>query len=87
MLQEMVNKADVLDELIFLVDDQPDVLIGSFSSFFTMPVLMFKNATHVFDREIQVEKTLNADGFKGRAQGIFYRFSDSKADPASNSQT
>lgn len=81
MLQEMVDKADVLDELIFLVDDQPDVLIGSFSSFFTMPVLLFKNATHVFDREIQVERTLNTGRFKERAQGIVYRFSDSKADP------
>lgn len=81
MLQEVFSMAHVLDELVFLVDDQPDVLIGSFSSFFTIPVLLFKNATHVFDREIQVEETLNVDGFKQRAQGIDYRFSDSKADP------
>lgn len=81
MLKEMVRKAKVLDELPYLEEDAPDVLIGSFSSFFTMPVLLFKNATHVFDREIQVEKSLNADGFKQRAQDIDYRFSDSKADP------
>lgn len=81
MLKELVRKAQVLTGLPFLVDDDADVLIDSFSSFFTMPVLLFKNATHVFDREIQVEKSLNADGFKQRARGINFRFSDSKADP------
>lgn len=81
MLKEMVRKAKGLTELPFLEGGNPDVLIGSFSSFFTMPILLFENATHVFDREIQVEKSLNADGFKQRAQGIDYRFSDSKADP------
>jgi hypothetical protein len=81
MLKEMVRKAKVLTELPYLEEDDPDVLIDSFSSFFTMPVLLFKNATHVFDREIQVEQSLSADGFKQRAQGIDYRFSDSKADP------
>jgi len=81
MLKELVRKAQVLTDLAFLVDDDADVLIDSFSSFFTMPVLLFKNATHVFDREIQVEKRLNADGFKQRAGSVDYRFSDSKADP------
>jgi len=81
MLKELLRKAKVLTELPFLVDDDADVLIDSFSSFFTMPILLFKNATHVFDREIQVEKSLNAEGFKQRARGIGYRFSDSKADP------
>ncbi len=65
----------------FHADDNSDVLIDSFSSFFTRPVLLFKNATHVFDREIQIEKSLNADGFKQRAAGINYRFSDSKGAP------
>lgn len=81
MLKELVRKAQVLTELAFLVDDDADVLIGSFSSFFTMPVLLFKNATHVFDREIQVERSLNTNGFKQRAGGIDYRFSDSRAEP------
>lgn len=81
MLKELVKKAQDLSELAFLVDDDADVLIDSFSTFFTMPVLLFRNATHVFDREIQVEKSLNADGFKQRAGGIDYRFSDSKAEP------
>ncbi|NOT20429.1 MAG: DUF3800 domain-containing protein [Sideroxydans sp.] len=81
MLKELLRKAKVLTELAFLVDDDADVLIDSFSSFFTMPILLFKNAVHVFDREIQVEKSLSAEGFKQRAQGIDYRFSDSKAVP------
>lgn len=81
MLKELVRKAKFLTELAFLVDDDADVLIDSFSSFFTRPILLFKNAAHVFDREIQVEKSLNAEGFKQRAQGTDYRFSDSKADP------
>lgn len=80
MLKEMIRKAKGLTELPFLEEDKPDVLIGSFSSFFTMPILLFKNAIHVFDREIQVEKSLNAEGFQRRAQGIDYRFSDSKVD-------
>ena len=81
ILKELVGKAQVLTELAFLVDNDEDVLIDNFSSFFTMPILLFKNATHVFDREIQVEKSLNADGFKQRAESIDYRFSDSKAEP------
>lgn len=81
MLKEMVHQAKGLTELPFLEEDGPDVLIGNFSSFFTMPILLFENATHVFDREIQVEKSLKADGFRQRARGIDYRFSDSKADP------
>lgn len=81
MLKELVRKAKFLTELAFLVDNDADVLIDSFSSFFTMPILLFKNAAHVFDREIQVEKSLNTEGFKQRAQGIDYRFSDSKVDP------
>lgn len=81
MLKEMAHKATTLTELPYLEGDDADVLIGSFSSFFTMPILLFKNATHVFDREIQVEKSLNTDGFKQRAQSIDYRFSDSKVDP------
>lgn len=73
MLRELVHKAKALTELPFLEEDTPDVLIGSFSSFFTLPILLFENATHVFDREIQVERSLNADGFKQRAQGIDVR--------------
>ncbi len=80
ILKEMVSKAKGLTELTLLEEDSTNVLIGSFSSFFTRPILLFENATHVFDREIQVEKTLNADFFKQRAQGIDYRFSDSKID-------
>lgn len=80
-LKELFRKAQVLTELPFLKDNEEDVLIGSFSSFFTMPVLLFKNATHVFDREIQVEESLHAEDFKRRAKGTDYRFSDSKADP------
>jgi hypothetical protein len=81
MLKDMIRKAKGLTELPFLEENNPDVLIGSFRSFFTMPILLFENAIHVFDREIQVEKSLNAEGFRRRAQGIDYRFSDSKADP------
>lgn len=81
MLKDLLRKARALTELTFLVNDDADVLIDSFSSFFTMPILLFKNAMHVFDREIQVEKTLNTNGFKQRARGINYQFSDSKADP------
>ena len=81
MLKDLIRKARTLDELPFLVDNDADVLIESFSSFFTLPVLLFENAAHVFDREIQVERSLNAAGFKQRAQDIDYRFSDSKAEP------
>lgn len=81
MLKVLISKARILPELAFLVDGTPDVLIDNFSSFFTLPVLLFRNAAHVFDHEIRVEATLNTDGFKERARGIDYRFSDSKAEP------
>eukprot|EP00952_Eustigmatos_sp_NYUAD-ZCMA_P013908 54721-Eustigmatos_ZCMA.PRE.1 len=81
MATASIRHAPVLPELAFLVDENADVLIDNFSSFFTLPVLLFRNATHVFDQEIKVEAALNADGFKHRARGIDYRFSDSKVDP------
>ncbi len=40
ILKEMVRKAKTLAELPLLEGDCPDVLIGSFSSFFTMPILL-----------------------------------------------
>tara|TARA_B100001250_G_scaffold395702_1_gene400891 strand:- start:788 stop:1918 length:1131 start_codon:yes stop_codon:yes gene_type:complete len=81
LLKELVGKANVLSDLDFLVDNNEDVLIENFSLFFVRPLHLFTNATHVFDREIQIEQILSAGAYKELTQGVSYRFSDSQSDP------
>lgn len=81
MLRELVRKAQRVSGLPFIQDGDADVLIDGFDSFFTQPILLFNKSNHVFDTETEVEKRLNNAAFRRRADGIDYRFSDSKADP------
>ncbi|PPK41812.1 hypothetical protein B0G57_12577 [Trinickia symbiotica] len=56
MLKTLIQKSPSLPELTCLADNEEDVLIDGFHAFYTRPIMLFKNATHVFDREIQIEK-------------------------------
>lgn len=81
MLKELIKKSASLPELASLVDNEEDILIESFKGFYSRPIMLFKNAVHIFDREIQIEKSLNGAKFKDEARHINFSFSDSKSEP------
>jgi len=79
MLKALIEKSVSLPELVFLVDEREDMLIESFQGFYTHPVMLFKNATHIFDCEIQIEKSLNSTKFKDGSRHVNFLFSDSRS--------
>lgn len=81
MLKTLIEKSASLPELTCLVDNEEDVLIDSFHAFYTRPVMLFKNAVHIFDREIQIEKSLSDTTFKDGDRDVSFRFADSKSEP------
>lgn len=80
MFKALIEKSASLPELAFLVDEEEDMLIESFEGFYTRPIMLFKNATHIFDQEIQIEQSLSSVKFKDGARHVNFSFSDSKSD-------
>ena len=81
MLKTIVKKAASLSELAFLVHEEEGMLIDSFQGFYTRPIMLFKNSTHIFDRETEIEKSLKDTKFKDGSRNVDFCFSDSKAEP------
>lgn len=81
MLKSLIGRSASLPELACLVDNEESMLIDGFHTFYTRPVVLFKNAIHIFDREIQVEKSLSDTTFKDGDREISFRFADSKSEP------
>ncbi|MHB1677820.1 MAG: DUF3800 domain-containing protein [Sulfuriferula sp.] len=81
MLKALIEKSASLPELAFLVDEEEDMLIESFQGFYTRPIMLFKNAIHIFDHEIQIEKSLNYAKFKDGSRHVNFSFSDSRSEP------
>jgi hypothetical protein len=81
MLKGLIKKSASLPELVSLVDNEEDILIESFQGFYTRPIMLFKNAVHIFDREIQIEKSLSGAKFKDGTRHVNFSFSDSKNEP------
>lgn len=81
MLKALIEKSASLPELAFLVDEEEDMLIESFQGFYTRPIMLFKNAIHIFDREIQIEKSLNPVRFSDGTRHVNFSFSDSISQP------
>jgi hypothetical protein len=81
MLKALIKKSASLPELASLVDNEEGMLIESFQGFYTRPIMLFKNAVHIFDREIQIEKSLSSVKFKDGASHVNFSFSDSKNEP------
>ena len=65
-------------ELAFLVDEKPDCLIDGFSNFFMGRICTFKNSTHIFDEEKEIEKALEPYNFVHEGKSIPVSFVDSK---------
>ncbi|MFM0307731.1 DUF3800 domain-containing protein [Paraburkholderia sp. RL17-383-BIF-A] len=81
MLKGLIEKSATLPEITSLVDNEENVLIDGFHTFYTRPIMLFKNAVHIFDREIQIEKSLSDTTFKDGDRDVSFRFADSKSEP------
>lgn len=58
-LRQMLKSARKKKELIFLRENKEDTIIENYYTFYTRTIEMFKNATHIYDKEYEVEKEIN----------------------------
>ena len=65
-------------ELTFLHDNEYGELIGDFSVHFMHVLCMFKQASHILDRETNIERILQRFEIRNGERRLDYRFSDSK---------
>lgn len=80
MLQKLIEKASSLQELAFLMGKE-DVLIESFRDFYIRPVALFKNSTHIFDHEAEIQKALAGLELVDAGRAVDYSFSNSSSEP------
>jgi hypothetical protein len=57
-LRQILKEARRKGSLPFIMDEESFVLINDFSHFYFRPVYMFKNSTHVFDKEDSIVELL-----------------------------
>lgn len=81
MLRDFVKEASSLPKVELLSGNKKDMLIESFSDFYVRSVKLFKNAVHIFDRELEIEKILNGTRFVDGTRVVDFSFSDSKEQP------
>lgn len=78
LLKQTLRQAIQMDELEFLHDNEPGELIKDFSIFFLRSVYVFRNASHTFDRETNIEKVLQSVDVRDGQRRVDYQFVDSK---------
>ncbi len=78
LLKQTLRQAIQMDELVFLHDNEPGELIKDFSMFFLRSVYVFRNASHTFDQETNIEKVLQSVDVRDGQRRIDYQFVDSK---------
>jgi hypothetical protein len=79
-LKSILENALEIDELVFLHDNSPGELISDFSLQFLHRVCVFKNSTHIFDRETYVESILQNTALHSDSGRLDYQFADSKSE-------
>jgi hypothetical protein len=78
LLKQTLRKAIRIDELAFLHNNEPGELIKDFSMHFLHSVYVFKNASHTFDRETNIERVLQSYDVRDGQRRVDYQFVDSK---------
>ncbi|MDM0055230.1 DUF3800 domain-containing protein [Variovorax fucosicus] len=78
---DMLADAAKGTKLAFLVDNEPDTLVGSFHGVFLDRLATFRNAQHVFDEEPQIERELRRFQIMDGELELTYRFANSKTEP------
>lgn len=81
MLKGILEMGAALDSLPYLEDEDPNVLIDEFSTFYINRICLFKNSLHLFDIEKVIENRLSGISFVDNGSSVQnFRFSDSKND-------
>ena len=78
LLKQTLRRAARLEELPFLHNNELGELIKDFGIHFMRSVYVFKNASHRFDRETYIEKSLQSLDVRDGQRRVDYQFIDSK---------
>lgn len=81
MLRDLMKEASSLEETELLIGKKKGVLIEDLSDFYIRSIKLFKNAVHIFDRELEIEKSLVGTRFVDGDRVVDFSFSDSKQQP------
>jgi hypothetical protein len=81
MLKGLLQMATGSKSLPFLEDEEPNVLINEFSTFYIKRICLFKNSTHILDIEDVIRARLAAETFLDKEHSLQnYQFVDSKTE-------
>lgn len=79
MVKGLLQEGAKVEELPFIEGNPRHLLIEEFSGFYRQRLILFKNATHVFDAEAHVQAALAAHPLTSGGRPVAnYRFADSK---------
>jgi hypothetical protein len=79
MLKGLLRIAAKLESLPYLEDEEPNVLINEFSTFYIKRICLFKNSTHILDVEEVIKARLAEETFLDEGCSLQnYRFVDSR---------
>ncbi|MBL3608235.1 DUF3800 domain-containing protein [Rhodovulum sulfidophilum] len=82
MLKGVLQIAQRLERLPYLEDEEPNVLIDGFGSFFLNRLCLFNKSQHILDDEKQVETYLSGLDLTDRGAPLrHFRFANSKSEP------
>ncbi len=80
LIHAILGRVDNQSPMTFLTDNEDGLVIKDFSIFFLRSIYLFKNSSHTFDRETNVEKALSRVEVMDNGRLVDYRFVDSKSD-------
>lgn len=74
----MLRRAANLPELSFIMDNEDDVLIDTFSTLYQRPLYIYPISTHIFDNETEVQEAMKNIQIEFKGELVDYCFVDSK---------
>lgn len=78
LLRKTIAQGAQRGELVFLHSNETHELVDNFGVHFAHRVVLFKNASHTFDRETSIEKFFKSLEIRDGQRVLDYRFVDSK---------
>ncbi|RUT05989.1 hypothetical protein DSM106972_031950 [Dulcicalothrix desertica PCC 7102] len=78
-LKQILKESKKEESLPFIMDEEDYILLKNFSDFYSRPIYLFKNSTHIFDKEDSIESLLSKFVFKDGDKVLqSYSFENSK---------
>ncbi len=80
-IKQILKESEKKGTLPYLMDETDYILLKDFSDFYMRPIYLFKNSTHIFDKENSIEEVLATVEFSDNGKIIKpYTFKDSISD-------